>query len=256
MFDKNEMILDRVRSLSFNTLDTRQMLFRLTSLEDSQLSCTAEGEEITDAIGSLITTLYRAKKASFTANNSLFSFTLLAEQYGATKEVATEDKAILDRTYDILNVAEGKITLSQTPKGDIRYIYGMADGEVAQVYEVGADGAKNFSITGKEITVPTDAPETKFYVEYDFDNKNAMKLTNRASEFPRAGYVVIYAYFRDKCDENKRYSGKIICPKAKLNPSQIDTALTSTGKHPFELTMMKDYCDENDELFTVIISQE
>ena len=90
MFDKNEMILDRVRSLSFNTLDTRQMLFRLTSLEDSQLSCTAEGEEITDAIGSLITTLYRAKKASFTANNSLFSLTLLAEQYGATKEVATE----------------------------------------------------------------------------------------------------------------------------------------------------------------------
>ena len=256
MLNKNELILDRVRSLSYNDLETRQMLFRLTSLEDSSLSCTAEGEEITDAIGSLITTLYRAKKASFSATNSLFSFTLLGEQYGATKEVATEDKAILDRTYDILNVAEGKITLSQTPKGDIKYIYGMAEGEVATVYEVGVEATTNFSIVGKEITVPTDAKETKFYVEYDFENNNAMKITNRASEFPRAGYVVIYAYFKDKCNENKRYSGKIICPKAKLNPSQIDTALTSTGKHPFELTMMKDYCDENDELFTVIISQE
>ena len=256
MFNKNELILDRVRSLSYNDLETRQMLFRLTSLEDSSLSCTAEGEEITDAIGSLITTLYRAKKASFSATNSLFSFTLLGEQYGATKEVATEDKAILDRTYDILNVAEGKITLSQTPKGDIKYIYGMAEGEVATVYKVGVEATTNFSIAGKEITVPTDAKETKFYVEYDFENNNAMKITNRASEFPRAGYVVIYAYFKDKCNENKRYSGKIICPKAKLNPSQIDTALTSTGKHPFELTMMKDYCDENDELFTVIISQE
>ena len=256
MFNKNELILDRVRSLSYNDLETRQMLFRLTSLEDSSLSCTAEGEEITDAIGSLITTLYRAKKASFSATNSLFSFTLLGEQYGATKEVATEDKAILDRTYDILNVAEGKITLSQTPKGDIKYIYGMAEGEVATVYEVGVTATTNFSIVGKEITVPTEAKETKFYVEYDFENNNAMKITNRASEFPRAGYIVIYAYFRDKCNENKRYSGKIICPKAKLNPSQIDTALTSTGKHPFELTMMKDYCDENDELFTVIISQE
>ena len=256
MFNKNELILDRVRSLSYNDLETRQMLFRLTSLEDSSLSCTAEGEEITDAIGSLITTLYRAKKASFSATNSLFSFTLLGEQYGATKEVATEDKAILDRTYDILNVAEGKITLSQTPKGDIKYIYGMAEGEVATVYEVGVTATTNFSIVGKEITVPTEAKETKFYVEYDFENNNAMKITNRASEFPRAGYVVIYAYFKDKCNENKRYSGKIICPKAKLNPSQIETALTSTGKHPFELTMMKDYCDENDELFTVIISQE
>ena len=256
MFNKNELILDRVRSLSYNDLETRQMLFRLTSLEDSSLSCTAEGEEITDAIGSLITTLYRAKKASFSATNSLFSFTLLGEQYGATKEVATEDKAILDRTYDILNVADGKITLSQTPKGDIKYIYGMAEGEVATVYKVGVEATTNFSIVGKEITVPTDAKETKFYVEYDFENNNAMKITNKASEFPRAGYVVIYAYFKDKCNENKRYSGKIICPKAKLNPSQIDTALTSTGKHPFELTMMKDYCDENDELFTVIISQE
>ena len=256
MFNKNELILDRVRSLSYNDLETRQMLFRLTSLEDSSLSCTAEGEEITDAIGSLITTLYRAKKASFSATNSLFSFTLLGEQYGATKEVATEDKAILDRTYDILNVADGKITLSQTPKGDIKYIYGMAEGEVATVYKVGVEATTNFSIVGKEITVPTEAKETKFYVEYDFENNNAMKITNRASEFPRAGYVVIYAYFKDKCNENKRYSGKIICPKAKLNPSQIDTALTSTGKHPFELTMMKDYCYENDELFTVIISQE
>ena len=256
MFNKNEMILDRVRSLSYNDLETHQMLFRLTSLEESSLSCTAEGEEITDAIGSLITTLYRAKKASFTATNSLFSFTLLAEQYGAIKEVATEDVAILDKTYDILNVEGGKITLSHTPKGDIKYIYGMAEGEVDTVYEVGVTATTNFSIVGKEITVPTDAKETKFYVEYDFENNNAMKITNRASEFPRAGYVVIYAYFKDKCNENKRYSGKIICPKAKLNPSQIDTALTSTGKHPFELTMMKDYCDENDELFTVIISQE
>ena len=135
MFNKNELILDRVRSLSYNDLETRQMLFRLTSLEDSSLSCTAEGEEITDAIGSLITTLYRAKKASFSATNSLFSFTLLGEQYGATKEVATEDKAILDRTYDILNVADGKITLSQTPKGDIKYnssVVGVVQGYEAE----------------------------------------------------------------------------------------------------------------------------
>lgn len=256
MFNKNEMILDKVRSLSFNDLETRQMLFRLTSLEESTLSCTAEGEEITDAIGALITTLYRAKKASFSATNSLFSFTLLAEQYGAKVENATEDKAILDRTYDILTVDNGTVTLSHTPKNDVRYIYGMADGEVAKVYEVGADPAENFSIADGVITVPTNAKETKFYVEYDFDNNEAMKLVNRASEFPKAGYVVIYAYFRDKCNENKIYSGKIICPKAKLNPESIETALTATGKHPFEMTMMKEYCDENDELFTIIISQE
>lgn len=67
---------------------------------------------------------------------------------------------------------------------------------------------------------------------------------------------MIYAYFKDKCNENKVYSGKVICPKAKLNPESIELALTSTGKHAFELTMMKDYCDEtNDELFEIVVAE-
>ena len=70
-FNKNELILDKVRSLTAHDLSTGEMLFRLTSLEDPSLSCTAEGEEIVDAIGALITTLYRAKKATFSASNSL-----------------------------------------------------------------------------------------------------------------------------------------------------------------------------------------
>ena len=69
--------------------------------------------------------------------------------------------------------------------------------------------------------------------------------------------MVIYAYFKDKCNENIVYSGKIICPKAKLNPEQVELALTSTGKHAFEFTMMKDYCaDEgDDELFAIIVAE-
>ena len=68
-FNKNELILDKVRSLTAHDLSTGEMLFRLTSLEDPSLSCTAEGEEIVDAIGAVITTLYRAKKATFSASN-------------------------------------------------------------------------------------------------------------------------------------------------------------------------------------------
>jgi hypothetical protein len=53
------------------------------------------------------------------------------------------------------------------------------------------------------------------------------------------------------------YSGKIICPKAKLNPEQVELALTSTGKHAFEFQMMRDYCAEEgaDELFSIIVSE-
>ena len=77
-FNKSELILDRVRSMSFSDLETGELLFRLTSLEDPTLNCTAESEEVTDALGSVITTLYRAKKATFSATNSLLSLAKFA----------------------------------------------------------------------------------------------------------------------------------------------------------------------------------
>jgi hypothetical protein len=90
-----------------------------------------------------------------------------------------------------------------------------------------------------------------------YESENAVQIVNKASQFPSAVSVVIYAYFKDVCNENKVYSGKIVCPKAKLNPESVELALTSTGKHAFEFTMMRDYCAEegDDELFSIIVSQ-
>lgn len=241
------------------------MLFRLTSLEDPSLSCTAEGEEITDAIGAVITTLYRAKKATFSATNSLISLELAAAQYGAKKIVAGETKdddgniiapTITDYAYEILTIADGAVKLAHAPTVDsIKYIYTIENGEIGTKYEVGADSDVNI-VVGDDGTITV--PETltgKIYVEYQFENDKAVRIVNKASEFPEACSVVIYAYFKDKCNENIVYSGKIVCPKAKLNPEQVELALTSTGKHAFEFTMMKDYCEEDGELFTIIVSE-
>lgn len=259
MFNKNELILDKVRSLTTHALDTGKLLFRLTSLEEPTLQCTAEGEEITDAIGSEITTIYKAKKATFSATNSLISTDLTAAQYGAKKEVAGTDNKILDYTYEILTVKDGKITLKNAAAKDIKYIYSMTDGEIATAYEIATEADDThfaIDVAKKEITVPTAITEGKFYVEYQFETENAMRIVNKANEYPEACSLIIYAYFKDKCNENIVYSGKIVAPKAKLNPEQVELALTSTGKHAFEFKIMKDYCDEEDaELFTIIIAQ-
>lgn len=265
MLNKNELILDKVRSLTAHDLETQKLLFRLTSLEDPSLQCTAEGEEITDAIGSVITTLYRAKKAVFSATNSLISTDLLAAQYGTKKEVAGETdnpKTITDYTYEILTATEGKIKLANVPTKEIKYIYSMQDGEIATAYVAAATGDTEATATtfilnkeAKEITVPSGVTG-KFYVEYEYASENAMQIVNKASQFPEACGLIVYAYFKDKCNENIVYSGKIVAPKAKLNPEQVELALTSTGKHAFEFSIMKDYCaDEDAELFTIIIAQ-
>lgn len=259
MFNKNELILDKVRSLVTHDLTTGQLLFRLTSLEEPSLQCTAEGEEITDAIGAVITTLYRAKKATFSATNSLISLDLAAAQYGAKKEVASTEGKIVDHTYDILPVVDGAVTLTYVPVSDIKYIYSLVNGEIGTAYTAGAAASETefvIDAENKKITVPTGLTG-KVYVEYQYETENAVRIVNRASQYPEACSLTIYAYFKDRCNENLVYSGKIICPKAKLNPEQVELALTSTGKHAFEFTMMKDYCaDEGeDELFTIIVAQ-
>lgn len=256
-FNVNEVILDKVRSLTANDFDGK-MLFRVTSLEDPSLNCTAEGEEITNAIGALITTLYRAKKAEFSATNSLMSLDLAAAQYGSKKEFASEGAEFVDYDYEILPVDGASVKLKRIPIVDsIKYIYAVEKGEVSTAYKVGSSVTDTEAMVADDgtITLPTSVTSGKVYVEYQFKNKSAMRIVNKASEFPTACSIVIYAYFKDKCNENLTYSGKIICPKAKLNPESIELALTSTGKHPFTFTCMQDYCEEDNELFTIIISE-
>lgn len=259
-FNKNELILDRVRSLSYHDPATNKMMFRLTQLEDPTINCTAEGEEVTDAVGALITTMYRAKTAEFTATNSLFSTDLAAAQFGAAKKFGTTDAKLTVPEYDILTVdsTTHKVTLSQTPKTDsVQYVYVLKDGEISTELTAGSTAsATEFVINGKEITLHSSITGT-VYVEYEYETADAFEITNRASEFPQTGYVIIYAYFRDKCNDNIKYSGRIICPRAKLDAEQVEIALTSTGKHAFTLKMAKDYCasETDDKLFNIIISQ-
>ena len=260
-FNKNEVLLDRVRSLTCHDLETKKMLLRLTSLEDPSLNTTAEGEEVVDAIGALITTLYRAKKATFSASNSLMSLDLAAAQYGAKKEVADSTNKIVDYAYEILKVDGASVKLAHAPKVDsIKWIYTIENNEVGTAYDAtAAVASENEAVVAEDgtITLPTTVTSGKVYVEYQYETDAAVRVVNKASEFPSAVSVVIYAYFRDVCNENKVYSGKIICPKAKLNPESVELALTSTGKHPFEFVINRDYCAEEgqDELFEIILAE-
>lgn len=259
-FNKNELILDRVRSMTFNDLSTGEMLFRLTQLEEPTLTCTSEGEEVADALGSVITTLYRSKKATFSATNSLVSLDLAAAQYGTKKEVAETGKEIVTRTFETITIPDGETTvkLAHKPanKADVKFIYAIANGELGKSYKAGAASSETDFVIDEQgtITLPTGLAG-KIYVEYEFKTENAVRIVNKASKFPEAAKVVIYAIFRDACNENVVYSGVIVCPKAKFNPESVELALTSTGKHAFELNMMKDYCEDDGDLFTIIVNE-
>lgn len=251
----NELILDKVRSLIFTDLSDGSVIGRLTKLEDPSLQTAAEGEEIKDAQGALITKLFRAKTGKFTASNSLLSMDLLALQYGAEKEIADTTNKIIVPVEETLTVESGKVTLSHDPVGTIKYIYQLEKGNLAKRFTVGAAAsATDFAISGKEITVPTDV-DGKIYVEYEYESTSAVRVVNNTEKFPEAVGVKIFAIFKDMCNENIKYAGAIKAAKGKIDPSSIETALTGTGKHSFSIDFMKDYCDENVDLFSVIVAE-
>lgn len=271
-FNKNELIIDRVRSVSVNELDTGKLIYRLTQIEEPTLNCTAEGEEVTDAVGALITTLYRSKKATFSASNSLISLDLAAAQYGTKKQVGADDEGnkIVVPHYQIIEITKDttEVTLEHTPVDSeaVKFIYSIENGEIGSTFTA-ADEASDteFHIEGDKIIVPTyvknstdeNVKKGKLYVEYEYETENAVYIRNDASKYPEACTVIIYVIFRDVCNENLKYSGRIVCPKAKLNPESVEMALNSTGKHAFEFQMLKDYCagEDEDELFHIVVAQ-
>jgi len=252
----DELILDRVRHMTFSDLLDGSIIGRLTSLEDPSLNTASEGEDVTDAIGSVITTLYRAKTAEFSANNSLFSLDLAAMQYGTTKQVADSVNKIIMPAGETLTVdSNGKITLSHKPVGDLKYIYKLESGSLSKKINVGvAVSNEEFSINDKVITVPTGMTGY-FYVEYEYETESGVKVSNNTNNFPTSVGVRIFVIFRDKCNDAIKYAGVIVAKKGKLDPSSVEHALTSTGKHPFTVKFTKDFCDENADLFSVHVAE-
>lgn len=256
-FNKNEVVLEKIKQASLYDLESGILLNRLTSIEDPSLNTTAEKEEVVDAQGNTITDIYRAKKATFGGSNSLLSLDLAASQFGAKKEVASAENKIINYMAETMPIADGKVTLSRVPvENSIKYIYIIEGGEIGESYAVGAAATEDEAVVATDgtITVPTSVKEGKVYVEYAYESDEAVRVVNRAGEYPSAGKLVILALFRDKCTD-KVILGSIICPKAKLNPESVELSLTPTGKHGFEYTMMKDFCSDDDKLFEIVLSK-
>lgn len=259
VFNPNQLLIDRVRYVVAHDIKTDEKLFMLSELEDASLNTSAEGEEVTDAVGALITTFYRSKQAEFTATNSLFSLDLAAAQLGSKKEVAATGTTVTDYTYEFLdtaNASEGKITLKHTPvKDSVKYIYAVENGVASTSYKAAAAVSDTeFVVEGDKITPPTNF-SGELFVEYQYESTKAVRVINSADEFPEVCKAVIYVIFKDVCTE-ELISGKIVCNKCKLDPSSVELALTATGKHAFTFQIQKDFCSTENELFRIIVSDE
>lgn len=253
----NELIFEKPKSLVFTDLETSDVIARLTMLEDPSLQTTSDADEVTNAQGELIDKIYKAKKGRFESSNSLLSLDLMALQYGTEKKVASLTNKIVAPCEEIIKISDKKATLSHEPANadDLKYVHVFKDGNLGVKFEkstTAADG--KFALSGKEITF-AEGVTGEVYVLYNYESESAVEVANNSENFPKTVGVTMFGIFHDKCNPNVKYLGGFVAKKGKIDPSSIEVAFNPTGKHPFAVDFVKDFCDESADLFKVFVAE-
>lgn len=262
-FNPNELVLERIRAVEEYDPSTMELEGRYTQIEDPSLQTSADGTQVTDAMGAEIVTFYNAQQGTFSFTNSLHSLDLMASQFGATKEVAGTDNKIIVPVSEIIEIKDNVATLKYTPVGttgaEVKYAKVInannTFGTTYSVASVAGDGVFVVDATAKTLTFP-EGTTGRVFVQYERESEAAVRVTKRTDGVPEVKTLVIHAIFHDPCNTNLIYSGVIYVPRAQINPESVELNLTPDGKHSAEYRLQKPYCDENAKLFDVIVAED
>lgn len=239
-----------------------EILFRLNQITNPSLSCSSESTDAVDALGTPITTFYRAKTAEFSAENALFDLDLAAAQFGTTKVVADATNTVRTPKYETITVETGvtEYTLAEKPVEPITAIYVLTGADV-----LGQKYTKGVAATGKEfmydesdykITIPNDIEAgTVLWVKYEFESKTANSVVNTATNFPQAFKFTLRVLCCDACDPTTLRVAHVIFPNAKLSPD-VELNFTTDGTHNFTINCQAEFCDKEKRLFYIVVDEE
>lgn len=255
MKDTNNFVIDRIiRGVMTSTSDG-SYLWGLNQISNPQLSMTSETVDAVDAIGTTIMTFERSKAATFSGENSVFDLGLLAAQTGSEKVFGTSGNEMDVETFETIDVDGTSVELSKTPSGEIKYIYVLnGDSSIGKRYTAGAAAsATEFKVTGTTIELPTEVTSGQIFVMYNYKSTDAVKVVNKATEFPKAGKFVLEILGADVCDPTALVHAYLVFPSAKLSAA-TDLTFSTEMTQNFEITCQQAYCSKDKELWYLIIA--
>lgn len=257
--DIQELVIDKWREvLLLNTIDGK-IEIRLTQIESPKIDLGAEADDVNDADGTKIYSLYKAKTATVAFDNAFWSLNLAAAQAGGKKKVASaEDKIVTPVTKIGTIGSDATVELDHLPVGTIKYVYKLVNRGIAEAFTLSTGETVEegtFKIKDKTITLPQGTTGT-LYVRYEYESDNAVQLDVSSEEFPDQTAFEAHVRFRDPCNKNNKIDGVIIADKAEFDPTSISWDFAKGGKHSVTLNITKDYCNEIDaNLFSIILAE-
>lgn len=257
-FNPNELILEKIRVVEEYDPSTKELTGRYTQIEEPSLKTSAEGTQVTDAMGSEIATFYHGQTGTFSFSNSLFSLDLAASQFGTDKEVADSKEPFIVPVSEIVEIKDNKATLKYTPYGEVSYAKIINDNNTfGETYNAGAaDTTGQFVLDGNTLLFnKADKVKGKVFVQYERESDAAVSVTKTTDGVPKVKTLIIHAIFHDPCDTNTVYAGVIYIPRAQINPESVEISLKSDGKHAAEYKLQKSYCEDG-RLFDIIVTND
>ena len=202
------------------------ILYTLTQLADAEIAITAESKEARDATGTLIKKFYTGKSGTFTANNAIIDFNILAEAAGTAKQIAAEGAAIVMPGVKTVAVGTESIELAGVVEGTVSVIGIAGNGTMVKSYTLGT----GFQLADGTLTLPTDAEGVaEFVVKYDRNVTSGMKVVNKADEFPRTIKLTLKALAVDVCNPDVVRSVLIELPSFQVSP-EVNLSLTTDAQ--------------------------
>lgn len=272
-FNVDNLLIERVRRVVFSDIDTGDIFFAASEIENPSLTITSESTTKNDAFGTPVATFYSGDSAEFSCESSFFSMSILASQFGTELEQASEDNKIEVPCIEIIKVgatdgaANKTIELKHVPVGavtgsEISAIYIMQKNKaLGTKYTVGAAAsATAFTVDAatKTITLPTAAEitaDTEIFVKYTYEATSAIKADKISGTEPFAGVATVHVIFCDPCNKNTKYAGWLVFGNAQLSP-EVDITFDTESTHPLSFTCQKEWCSTEGKLLSVIVPEE
>lgn len=267
--DFDNLVIDRPLRARMQDKSTGELWFVVDELKEATLTNGAEQVFMTGSAGTRIATLDRNKTTTLTFQNGLVSMSMMATQTGSARELAAADNTITTPAFEIHEVKNHSITLSQTPVAhSVQHVYALQkDRSLGAKYSLNdavsttGEGEGTTELTGNiftlkdnVITLSSDLAEgTKVAVSYQYEAKSAIKVVNRGDTFAKKGIVILEILLRDICDNNKKYYANLVIPNGAMS-GQFDININGEGTvHAATVEAMPDYCSIDKELFSWII---
>ena len=251
---------------------TREALWSVSQISSFSISVTTDSQDAVDATGTPIMTFYRAKQCEVTAENALWDLGLFAAQSGGDQALSasTSENKFNVPIFDEIDITTAtSATLTHTPKlpsGEtyaVPYVYVLqGDGTLGKKLTCGGSASTGvFTQSGTALTFASGdlAVGDTIIAFYEYEangtsGNQALKLSNTAKDFPKAGKFVMEILCCDPCDKSTLYYAYLILPSATLSPD-VDLNFSTDATHSFTLRAQQDYCDKQKLLYSLCVPE-